>query len=79
MKDCCVCGRWFTPEEVTLLDRDLVAIDIQKKCLNSTLKEIHLCRGCKTKCASCQRPIPSAQRVKYERCLECWCRLRGTF
>ena len=75
MKDCCVCGRWYTPSEVVSLDRGLVCADIQKNCLNSTLKEIYLCRGCRTKCANCQRPIPNAQKVKYERCLECWGRL----
>jgi len=67
-KDCCVCGNWFAESDLALLERDLVSLDVQRRCLNSTLNEVYLCKRCKGSCEGCKKVIPSAQKQKCCRC-----------
>lgn len=66
--DCCVCGNWFPERDLQLLQRDLVTIDVQRRCLNSTLNEIYLCKRCSGRCDGCQSLLPSAQKQKCTKC-----------
>ena len=69
--DCCVCGNWFEKSDLELLERDLVSLEVQRRCLNSTLNEIYLCRQCKGSCTVCKKMIPSVQKQKFSVCRKC--------
>jgi hypothetical protein len=54
--DCCVCGEWKLPREMSILKTDL----LNPKCvryLNTTLNEKRICYRCKVRCPYCNEPV----------------------